>query len=131
LSLFVDTSALYAYLDGDDANNPAAVRAMNAVLEGEELVTHNYIVVETAALVHRRLSSTATRLLFEDLFPLMRTAWVEPDVHRAATSAFLAASRRRTSFVDWVSFEIMRREGIRRAFAYDRDYVTEGFELVS
>ncbi len=131
MNIFVDTSALYAYLDGADANNAGAVTAMNAILGREWLVTHNYIVVETAALVHRRLVPSATRLFVEDLVPLIRTIWIDADLHAAATSAFLAAARRRTSLVDWVSFEVMRREGIRRAFAYDRDFATEGFELIS
>lgn len=131
MSVFVDTSALYAYLDSSDKNNAAAARAMDAVLGREQLVTHNYVVVETAALVHRRLAPAATRLLMSDLLPLLETIWISPEVHGAAVSAFLSAVRRRTSLVDWVSFEVMRREGIRRAFAYDRDFVTEGFELIS
>ncbi len=131
MSVFVDTSALYAYLDSTDANNAAAVPALHSMLGREQLVTHNYILVETAALVHRRLVPTATRLLVEDLLPLIRTRWIDAELHGAATSAYLSAVRRRTSLVDWVSFEVMRREGIRRAFAYDRDFVTEGFELVS
>ena len=131
MTVFVDTSALYAYLDADDANNAGAVRTMDAILGRQQLVTHNYIAVETAALVHRRLVPSATRLLVEDLLPLLETIWIDAEVHGAATSAFLAAARRRTSLVDWVSFEVMRRGGIRRAFAYDRDFATEGFELIS
>jgi predicted nucleic acid-binding protein len=33
------------------------------------------------------------------------------------------------SFVDWVSFEVMRRRGLRRAFAFDPDFRAAGFEL--
>jgi predicted nucleic acid-binding protein len=38
--------------------------------------------------------------------------------------------RRRTSLVDWVSFEVMRRRGIETAFAFDRDFATAGFAVV-
>ena len=131
MSVFVDTSALYAYLDSSDANNAAAVRSMHSVLGREDLVAHNYIVVETVALVHRRLPPSASRLLASDLLPLIEIRWIEAEVHAAAMSAFLSAVRRRTSLVDWVSFEIMRRDGIRRAFAFDRDFASEGFELIS
>ena len=51
-------------------------------------------------------------------------------MHRAATSAFLAAGRRSQSLVDWVSFELMRRRGIDTAFAFDRDFVAEGFQTI-
>jgi predicted nucleic acid-binding protein len=34
------------------------------------------------------------------------------------------------SFVDRTSFELMRAEGIARAFAFDRDFARQGFETV-
>jgi predicted nucleic acid-binding protein len=56
--------------------------------------------------------------------------WVDEDLHRAATAAFLAAIRRGTSFVDRVSFELMRRRSIETAFAFDRDFTAEGFSVI-
>ncbi|MHB8512079.1 MAG: type II toxin-antitoxin system VapC family toxin [Actinomycetota bacterium] len=130
MTVFVDTSALYAYLDRDDNNNARSIRSMKAMLGHEDLVTHNYVIVESTALAHRRLGSAAARALTEEIVPLLEIDWIDETVHRAASSAFLAAVRRRTSLVDWVSFEIMRRRGIRRAFAYDRDFAAQGFDLV-
>jgi predicted nucleic acid-binding protein len=43
-------------------------------------------------------------------------------------SAFLAADRRGPSLVDFSSFEIMRRLGIRSAFTFDRHFRQYGFE---
>ncbi len=126
--IFADTSALYALLDRDDDAHPRA----RAFLEAgpHALVTHNYIIVETAALVHRRLGPVLARAFLEDLLPAISVRWVDAETHRAATSAFLAAVRRRTSLVDWVSFEVMRREGIDKAFAFDRDFAARGFAVV-
>ncbi len=42
----------------------------------------------------------------------------------------MAAARSGVSFVDRVSFELMRRERIDAAFAFDRDFVREGFRRV-
>jgi predicted nucleic acid-binding protein len=42
----------------------------------------------------------------------------------------LVASRRQVSLVDLVSFEVMRREGIDTAFAFDRDFERAGFQVV-
>lgn len=61
---------------------------------------------------------------------MLEIVWVDEELHRAATAAFLAAIRRGTSFVDWVSFELMRRRGIETAFAFDRDFAAEGFRLI-
>lgn len=52
---------------------------------------------------------------------------MDEDVHSAATSAFMAARRSSVSLVDRVSFELMRRERIDTAFAFDRDFGREGF----
>lgn len=86
--------------------------------------------MEAAALVHRRLGGGAVRDLLESVIPPLTTLWIEREVHAAAVSANLAAARRRVSLVDWVSFEVMRREGIDRAFAFDRDFAAQGFETV-
>lgn len=130
MSVFVDTSALFSYLDRDEANNTRAIDTFKKLLGQERLVTHNYVLTETAALVHRRLGPVATRGFLEDLVPLIHVDWVERDVHDAAVSAFLGALARRVSLVDWVSFELMRRNGIRTAFCFDQDFARQGFETL-
>jgi predicted nucleic acid-binding protein len=40
------------------------------------------------------------------------------------------AGQRDLSLVDFVSFELMRREGIRTAFTFDRHFAEQGFECV-
>ncbi|MEX2557543.1 MAG: PIN domain-containing protein [Actinomycetota bacterium] len=126
--IFIDTSALFALLDRDDEAHARA----RAFFEGSprSLITHNYAVAETVALVHRRLGPVPARSFLEDLLPSIAIRWVDQEIHRAAVSAFLAAVRRRASLVDWVSFEIMRREGIDHAFTFDRDFAAQGFTLV-
>ena len=45
--IFVDTSAIYAWTDAGDPNHRTAVRRLAAILErGEDLLTHNYVLVE-------------------------------------------------------------------------------------
>jgi len=126
--IFADTSALYALLDADDAAHARS----RAFFEDDPppLVTHNYVVVETTALVQRRLGPAMVRALLEDLLPALDTRWVDEELHRAAVSALLAAIRRRNSLVDWISFEMMRRDGIRSAFTFDRDFAAQGYAIV-
>lgn len=50
--------------------------------------------------------------------------------HDTAVAALLAALPTKTSLVDYVSFQVMRDRGIRRAFAFDTDFVNAGFETV-
>ncbi|GMU78387.1 MAG: hypothetical protein AMXMBFR46_11820 [Acidimicrobiia bacterium] len=128
----VDTSALYALLDADDRNHRAAAEWFDE-LEAEPediLVTHTYVVVETAALVQHRLGARAVRDLFDGLLPALDVTVVDAALHERAVAAYLAGLSRRVSFVDRVSFELVRSARLDRAFAFDHDFAREGIALV-
>lgn len=128
---FVDTSAFFALLDADDAHQARAHAHLQETLAtGIDLLTHEYVVVETTALVQRRLGLGALGRFVDDLLPLVEVAWVDETLHVEAREALLAAGRRNVSLVDWTSFLVMRRHGVRRAFTFDADFGTEGFEVL-
>ncbi len=129
MTAFVDTSALYAVLDADDDFHARAAETLDALLtEDEAIVTTNYVLVETFALVQGRLGMDAVRALADRLLPAIRTVYVTEEDHRAAVQALLSADRRNLSLVDCTSFLVMRRLGLRSAFAFDDDFRAQGFE---
>jgi predicted nucleic acid-binding protein len=129
--IFVDSSALIAYLDADEDRHPRARRAFEDVIRnGEEMVTTNYVVVETSALLQRRIGMDAARSLHATVTPLLLVEWIGEELHESALAAYLHANRRRLSLVPCVSFEVMRRRGIGRALALDEDFRAQGFELL-
>ncbi len=128
--IFVDTSALLALLDRDDEFHARAVAAIRRLGADDALLTHEYVLVETTSLAQRRLGLEAVRRFVDDLLPLIEIAWVDEQLHAEAREALLAAGRRTVSLVDWVSFLVMRRHGVRRAFTFDQDFAVEGFEVV-
>jgi predicted nucleic acid-binding protein len=117
-------------IDSDDVNHRAATKSFGSLAQTEALFTHSYVCLETATLVQRRMGMSALRALVDDVLPVLEIEWVDEMLHRAAETALLAAGRRSVSFVDWTSFEIMRRRRVIRALAFDDDFVTQGFELV-
>ena len=129
---FVDTSALFALLDEDDTNHEAAAEWFSGPGRDPEhaLISHNYVVVETAALVHRRLGPAAARVFFDAFIPAISVLYVDEDLHQRGAAAYLAAVSRAPSLVDRVSFQVIRELGLDQAFAFDRDFKTEGFQLV-
>ena len=130
MTVFVDTSGIFAVLDSDDRYHEDADHLWRQlVLEAEQLVCTNYVLIESFALVQRRLGMHAARSLEEDILPLVRVHWVEESNHRAAMAAFLTAGRKGLSLVDCVSFVIMRRFDVKTAFAFDQDFQDQGFEL--
>jgi hypothetical protein len=67
----------------------------------------------------------------EVYLPIIEIAWVDRDLHDRALSALLSSDHRTVSFVDQVSFILMRDRLMHSAFAFDRDFVTQGFQVLS
>jgi predicted nucleic acid-binding protein len=131
MTTLVDTSALFALVAEDDPMHDAALAWLeDAARRDERLVTHNYAVVETIALVAARLGPASARLLIDDILPSCEVRFVDETLHQRGAVAYLAGRGRRVSFVDRTSFELMRTEGTRRAFTFDPDFAREGFETV-
>jgi predicted nucleic acid-binding protein len=129
--IFVDTAAFYALADAADPNHAAARAELEHLRAADAaLVTHEYVLVETTALIQRRLGLTALRLFVDGLLPVIEVIWVDAHLHAEAREALLAASRRDVSLVDWTSFLLMRRHGIAQAFSFDADFAAEGFEVI-
>lgn len=131
MSVFVDTSALLAVLDANDQFHPRA-RAVWTDLIGraEDLVSTNYVLVETFALAQHRLGMEAVRTLEEDVLPVIRIHWVGEADHQTGVTALLTAGRRQLSLVDCVTFVTMRGLHIKTAFAFDRHFTEQGFEVL-
>ena len=132
-TIFVDTSALFAVLDGDDDNHQRALRAWSSMVDRLEVdpgaaITHSGVVIESAALVQRRLGMDATRDLLETIVPSFTVVWIDEQIHRLAVAAMLAAGKRQVSLVDWTSFTVMRDRAITHAFAFDNDFERQGFQ---
>lgn len=131
MTVFVDTSGLYAVLDRNESRHAEASQAFTGLLDrSASLVTHNYVLVEVMALVARRLGVMAVRVLTQELLAPVRIEWIDQRLHAAALSALLASEGRRPSFVDRVSFGLMRQRGVEDAFAIDRDFDAQGFRTL-
>ena len=95
-----------------------------------QITMHSYAIVEATAPIQSRLGMQPLRLMHERIVPTLETRWIDPETHGAAVTALLAADARRVSFVDRVSFEVMRRDGIEAAFAFDKDFGSQGFRTI-
>src|SRR5947207_5311454 len=114
--IFVDTSAVYAWADSADANHSIALRRLNAILEsGEELLTHNYVLVESIALLQARLGLVAAAKLAKDSTAFV-IEWVDADLHASGIEDLKRSKKRRVSLVDHISFLVMSRHNLETAF---------------
>jgi len=128
VSVFVDTSALFALLDAEDAGHnlmrPAWERGVD---DAAGFVTTNYVLLETIALVQARLGLEAVRTLTGEMLPVIEPLWVADAEHGAGVGALLTADRRRLSLVDCVSFAVMRARQIDEYLGLDPHFDEQGF----
>lgn len=130
MSVFIDTSAFLAVINRNDLWAVRAARQWRSLVEEETAtLTTSYVVLETAAILQRRIGMDAVRAFTESLLPVVEVAYVDSELHGAALSNLLVANRRELSLVDCCSFETMRRRGMRTAFAFDEHFSEQGFEL--
>jgi predicted nucleic acid-binding protein len=131
MTVFIDTSAFYAILDRDDVNHASAGEAWTHLLRDEyTLLTTNYVLLETCALLQSRLGIPALRAFHQDVVPLLQIGWVSEERHNSGVEAALAAARKRLSVVDCIAFQTMREHGVQTAFCFDRHYAEQGFTIL-
>ena len=132
MSVFVDTSALYACMVGNDRVHDEAAATMRLLLQGgHPLHTSSYVLVETMALLQARAGLQAALDFEAALRPRLQVDWVDAELHGLAAHRMAARGARQVSFVDCVGFVLMEQLGLRRAFAYDLDFEREGFVLLT
>jgi predicted nucleic acid-binding protein len=85
------------------------------------------VLVETLALVQRRMGLEAVQTLVSDMLPVLQVEWVDETEHWAGVQLLLSLGRRRVSLVDCVSFVQMRRLGLQKVFAFDTHFAEQGF----
>ena len=128
MSVFVDTSFFIALLDdGDDRHSDAVAHWRRAAEERLPVVTSNYVVVESCAVLQRHMGVSAVRRLVRQVLDPVTVLWVTTEEHQRAIEALLVADRRQLSIVDCTSFEMMRRLEVRECLAFDRHFAEQGF----
>jgi predicted nucleic acid-binding protein len=129
--VFLDTSALVAVADEDEERHETATEKWLEMLERSwPLVTHSYVAVELAAVLHRTIGKRAAAVQVSDLLGPVEIRWVTPSLHAEAFAGFRESRRAKVSLVDHVSFTVMRGEEVSTAFAFDDDFRRAGFETI-
>jgi predicted nucleic acid-binding protein len=127
-AVFVDTSAVLALFNADDDNHARAAAVFEKLKSRQaRLVSTSFVLVETYALVGRRLGLDAVKSLRSEFMPIVDIVWVDARLHEAGLDLLLARGKRQLSLVDAVSFAVMREAKLEEAFAYDPHFQQEGF----
>ena len=134
-AILIDTSALLALANQRDQYHTSAVAiALRALESGSRFVGTVVILAEFQAHILYLMGPARARAIVTDLMndPMYDWRDVSAELVSAAVSAWLERYRdQRFSLADAVSFEVMSRNGIEQAFAFDSHFRTAGFEILA
>ena len=127
--IFLDTSAIYALADTGDPYHERSLALFASAIETDQaILVHNYVVIESVALLQNRLGMTSALRFLRDV-DNFHVHWITSDDHQWAVALLEKRARRELSLVDCVSFVVMGRYVVDQALALDRDFEQEGFRL--
>lgn len=130
----IDTSALLALASSRDQHHAAAVAAEARFRRrGGRWVGTTLVLAELHGHLLRRLEPGAARRIITAVVADPAFDWRDAsvDLVRGAVDRWIARfADQRFSLTDAATFELMHRERITQAFAFDRDFATAGFELL-
>ncbi len=128
--VFADTSGLFAFLVQDDYMHVRAKAVFQSFAEeNTQLLTSSYVLVETTALLQRRVGVDAVLEFHNKIQPLFDVIWVDDHWHEKAINRLIALNQKKVSLVDCLSFIIMEAREISTAFSFDKHFEKNGFSL--
>lgn len=128
--IFVDTGAFLARHLARDQQHDDAVRAWRRVGK-ERLFTSSLVLAETFTLLARWAGSRFAADRARSILQSERMEILRPVASEEVEAVPLLEkyADQKASFTDCVSFVLMRRRGIERAFSFDRHFAAAGFRI--
>lgn len=128
--VLIDISAFYALAASNDSFHDQARRTYQRMVDwDQELWTTSYVLVETCALIQRRLGFDTLKDFLEPLRDPVHVVWVEHGIHSEAWQELVSRGGRGLSFVDWTTALAARR--LRAdVFTFDEGFEREGVRVI-
>ena len=129
--IFIDTSAFIArYIARDDYHATATKAWKKLPTVGRRHYTSNFVLDETVTLLGRWsdyafAAERARQLYSSNVLDILRPSHED---ELDAVALFEKYADQAVSFTDCVSFVLMRKQRLKRAFAFDRHFRLAGFQ---
>ncbi len=133
--VFVDTSAWIMLLNESELRHKEAVQAYME-LQNLVLTVSNLVIGETYTWLRRKSDFQVAHNFVKSMERKTELRQVEiicsdSGLEQQALQLLEQYAEHRFSFVDAVSFCIIKNMGIEKAFAYDRHFTIAGIELIN
>jgi len=132
MRVFADTSGFFALLVQNDSMHLRAKQNFTYFAQQRaQLLTSSFVIVETVALLQRRVGLAAVHDFQSKIIPLLDIVWVNGDWYSRAIQRLFALNSRQLSLVDCLSFEIMESQEIEVVFTFDMHFPQNGFTIAA
>jgi predicted nucleic acid-binding protein len=131
--IFIDTGAFIARYVRQDSSHRRARKAWAEIAKSRSrCYTSNFVLDETLTLLGRRASYSFAADRGRSILRSSALTILRPDAEdeEKAIEVLAKFADQQISFTDCVSFVLMRRNRLERAFTFDRHFATAGFEIV-
>lgn len=131
--LFVDASAWIALTETDDKHHQEAQKAFaRAIQIYDKLVTTNFIVAETHAIMRRDLGHPSSIQFLDGTKHSLRIIYIysTEELEEEAVEILRKYKDHAFSYADAVSFALMKQRGITDVFTYDQHFRAMGFRII-
>ena len=128
--VFVDTSAWVALADKDDSHHKEAASSYPSIFKNHKnLITSNLVIAEAYIVLLKELRHETAIEFLERIkaSPRILKICSNENIETEAEGILVKYIDQDFSYADAVSFVIMKRQKIRKAFCFDKHFVTAGF----
>ena len=131
MTAFLDTGVIYALADRNDADHQR-VRAVHGTA-GLKFVTHQLILVEAVSLLTKRIHKEAALRTVRAWMasPRLEIVPLAPELLAAGWERCQRFADKEWDWIDCLSFEIMTRRRLTKAFSLDHHFAQAGFSLMA
>jgi uncharacterized protein len=128
--IFVDTGAWFALADEDDIHHKDASSIFPVLLKtSKRLLTSNLVIAESYVLILKELGHNAAIDFLKGINGSPRIIRIHStsDMEQEAEAILTKYTDQDFSYTDAVSFAIMNKQNIKKAFSFDKHFQTMGF----
>lgn len=130
MNIFADTSGFFALMTHNDYMHVRAKENFNYFAkERASLLTSSFVLVETLALLQRRIGLDPVHEFNAKIFPLLEVVWIDKQWYWKGIQRIFSHGNRGLSLVDCISFEIMESREISIVFGFDKHFSDYGFTV--
>ena len=129
--VFIDTSAFFAIMVESDKNHKTALEIFDRISLNYSPCTGEPVLSETFTLLKRKFGIYAAIEFGNIILPSthLNIFYIDGDIFDKSWGIFIKYKDQDFSFVDCLSFAILKKENINKVFSFDKHFNYMGYKM--